>query len=91
MSTHTASIASAAEQVKLNSRHLRGTIVEELALETDSFSKQTVQILKFHGTYQQNDRDARKTGQPLPVGSMVRVGVAGGVLTPEQYLALDRP
>ena len=90
MSTHTATIASAAEQVKLNSRHLRGTIVEELALETDSFSKQTVQILKFHGTYQQNDRDARKSGQPAPVGSMVRVGVAGGILTPKQYLALDR-
>jgi sulfite reductase (ferredoxin) len=90
VSTHTATIASAAEQVKLNSRHLRGTIIEELALETDSFSKQTVQILKFHGTYQQDDRDARKTGQPAPVGSMVRVGVAGGILTPKQYLALDR-
>ena len=61
-----------------------------LQLETDSFTKETVQILKFHGAYQQNDRDARKTGQPAPVGSMVRVGVAGGILTPEQYLALDR-
>jgi len=90
MSTNTAPAASAAEQVKLNSRHLRGQIIEEFALETDSFSKETVQILKFHGAYQQNDRDARKTGQPAPVGSMVRVGVAGGILTPKQYLALDR-
>jgi sulfite reductase (ferredoxin) len=81
---------SAAEQVKASSRHLRGKILEELHLQTDEFSKETVQVLRFHGTYQQKDRDARKTGQPPAVGSMVRVGVPGGVLKPEQYLALDR-
>lgn len=50
-------MSSAAESVKANSRHLRGTILEELTLERPDFSKETVQILKFHGTYQQGDRD----------------------------------
>ena len=81
---------SAAEHVKASSRHLRGKILEELHLQTDEFSKETVQVLRFHGTYQQKDRDARKTGRPPAIGSMVRVGVPGGLLKPEQYLALDR-
>ena len=79
---------SGVELVKQSSRHLRGRIVEELALETPGFSKETVHILKFHGTYQQGDRDIPK-GQPVTPGSMVRVGVPGGVLTAPQYLALD--
>ena len=54
-------------------------------------AKETVQILKFHGIYQQSDRDARKTRRTGPLGSMVRVGVAGGVLTPEQYLCPGPP
>ncbi len=81
---------SPAEVVKQNSGHLRGTVVEELALPAPNFSKQTVQILKFHGIYQQSDRDARKLGQGYEYSSMVRVGIPGGVLSPEQYLALDR-
>ena len=82
-------VPSTAEHVKASSRHLRGKILEELHLQTDEFSKETVQVLRFHGTYQQKDRDAKKTGQPAAVGSMVRVGVPGGLLKPEQYLALD--
>jgi sulfite reductase (ferredoxin) len=81
---------SPAESVKEDSRHLRGSIVEELELERPDFSKETVQILKFHGVYQQTDRDARKQGLGQVYGSMVRVGVPGGVLSPEQYLVLDR-
>jgi sulfite reductase (ferredoxin) len=82
-------VPSAAEHVKASSRHLRGKILEELHLQTDEFSKETIQVLRFHGTYQQKDRDAKKTGQPPAIGSMVRVGVPGGLLKPEQYLALD--
>ncbi len=89
MSTTTNSPASAVEVAKLGSRHLRGQIVEELEMNTDGFAKETIHILKFHGIYQQNDRDARKTGQPIPSSSMVRVSIPGGVLTPRQYLALD--
>ncbi len=79
---------SAVELNKAASRHLRGEIVDELSLETLGFTKQTVQILKFHGIYQQGDRDARKQGA-IETGCMVRVGIPGGALTPEQYLALD--
>ncbi len=77
------------ESTKRGSRHLRGEILEEIALPGPEFSKQTVQILKFHGTYQQTDRDARKQGV-TEYGSMVRVSVPGGILTAEQYLLLDR-
>jgi sulfite reductase (ferredoxin) len=80
---------SSAERVKEQSRHLRGAILEELALETPNFSKETVQILKFHGVYQQTDRDARKSGV-TEYGSMVRVGIPGGAVSADQYLVLDR-
>jgi len=79
-----------AEQVKQASHHLRGQIIDELAAEAAGFTKDTTSVLKFHGIYQQNDRDVRKSGgTPIP-GCMVRVGVPGGVLTAGQYLALDR-
>ena len=83
-------MTSPAESVKQNSRHLRGSILEELTLERPDFTKESVQILKFHGTYQQTDRDDRKAGQPPQFRSMVRVGVPGGALTADQYLELDR-
>ena len=51
---------SSVEIIKENSRQLRGTIAEELAKDTDHFSEQDKQLLKFHGSYQQDDRDARK-------------------------------
>lgn len=81
---------SSAELVKENSRGLRGNIAEELTNESPQFTKETSQLLKFHGIYPQSDRDARKAGQEPQYGSMVRVQVPGGVLTPGQYLALDR-
>ncbi len=80
---------SSAEDVKQNSRHLRGSILEELTLERPDFTKETVQILKFHGSYQQSDRDLRKLSQ-ADFSSMVRVGIPGGALSADQYLRLDR-
>ena len=80
---------STAEQGKLASNYLRGTLAEELANTETLFSKAAVGVLKFHGTYQQDDRDVRKGGEKRYF-AMVRVGVPGGVLTPEQYLSLDR-
>ena len=79
----------AAEQAKVDAKFLRGTIQEELENTSDMFSKAAVGVLKFHGTYQQDDRDVRKGG-PKQYSCMVRVGVPGGVLTPDQYLTLDR-
>ena len=49
------------EAVKVNSQGLRGPIPEELAAPTDHFGEEASRLLKFHGTYQQDDRDARKT------------------------------
>ena len=69
--------------------YLRGTLVEELANNETLFSKPATGVLKFHGIYQQDDRDLRKAGQKQ-FTAMVRVGVPGGVLTADQYLALDR-
>lgn len=81
---------SAAEQVKAASRRLRGTIAEELANSEPAFRKDTTLVLKFHGIYQQHDRDVRRTEAKKEYSCMVRVSVPGGVLRPEQYLALHR-
>lgn len=80
---------SPVEAAKAASNFLRGTLVEELANSLDSFGKGSIGLLKFHGTYQQDDRDVRKAG-PKAFSNMVRVGVPGGMLTPDQYLLLDR-
>src|SRR5438067_4032908 len=85
---------SPVELIKESSRHLRGTLAEELAQGSDHFNDQNKQLLKFHGSYQQEDRDARKTRRKEGVGKyymfMVRCKMPGGKLTAEQYLAMDR-
>src|SRR5262249_12511866 len=84
---------SAVEATKENSRRLRGTIALELLQDTDHFSEQNKQLLKFHGTYQQEDRDARKSRKKEGVGKhhmfMVRCKIPGGKLRARQYLAVD--
>ena len=80
---------SAAETGKLNARFLRGTLAEELENSETEFSKPATGVLKFHGVYQQDDRDLRKQGQKQ-FNAMVRIGIPGGKLTAHQYLVLDR-
>jgi sulfite reductase (ferredoxin) len=84
---------SAVEGVKENSQQLRGTIGRELQTDSDHFSDQDKQLLKFHGSYQQEDRDARKTRKKGTGGKqyvfMVRCKIPGGRLTAKQYLAVD--
>jgi sulfite reductase (ferredoxin) len=80
---------SSVETVKLASRYLRGTLIEELGNDDSSFTSPATGVLKFHGIYQQDDRDVRKAG-PKQYSAMVRVGVPGGVLSADQYLTLDR-
>ncbi len=84
---------SGVEAVKENSRALRGTILEELHKDTDHFPEHDKQLLKFHGTYQQEDRDARKARRGEGLGKhymfMVRCKIPGGRVTAAQYLALD--
>jgi sulfite reductase (ferredoxin) len=81
---------SSAEALKRESRHLRGTIAQELASPVPWFSKPATGILKFHGIYQQEDRDLRHRWPEREFSAMVRVGVPGGRLTADQYLQLDR-
>ena len=83
-----------AEQIKIDSGYLAGTIGDELASDAISFEHDAEVLLKFHGIYQQDDRDIRRarTQQKLPLdySCMVRASVPGGVITAEQWLALDR-
>jgi sulfite reductase (ferredoxin) len=81
---------SGAEKVKAASRRLRGAIAGELAAGTDQFTKDSVLLLKFHGIYQQHDRDVRKAEAKKVHSCMVRVSVPGGRLEAEQFLALRR-
>jgi sulfite reductase (ferredoxin) len=83
---------SAVELIKDASRFLRGTIVEELRGDSDHFGKDDLQLLKFHGTYQQDDREAR--GGATPSGKsekqysfMVRSRIPAGIMTAEQLIA----
>ncbi len=84
---------SAVEVVKSESHGLRGTIAEELASDAVEVSEAAYNLLKFHGTYEQYDRDtatARKqAGADKAYSFMLRVRMPGGVLTAAQYLALD--
>ena len=81
---------SGAENLKRESRHLRSTIAEELGNVLPHFSKPATGILKFHGIYQQDDRDVRKAQPERLFSAMVRVGIPGGRLNAAQYLELDR-
>lgn len=82
------------EILKINSRQLRGTIGQELnAPHVDHFEHDDVNLLKNHGTYQQDDRDFR--GQKNADGTtkgkayqfMVRTRIPGGKVTAAQFLA----
>ncbi len=86
---------SANEIIKINSNYLRGTIAEGLAdLSTGAMAEDDQQLLKFHGTYQQDDRDLRterrKQKLEKAYSFMIRIRVPGGVATPEQWLQVDR-
>jgi len=84
-----------AEDTKRNSRFLRGVLADELAGDAPSFEHDSSPtVLKFHGIYQQDDRDVRRERArqklPLDYSCMVRASVPGGELSAEQWLALDR-
>ena len=77
------------EGLKEGSTTLSGTIAQTLADESsDRFSDDDYEFLKFHGIYQQDDRDKRKVAKHYMM--MVRTKFPGGALSPQQYLACDR-
>ena len=84
---------SPVEGIKEQSRFLRGDLVTEEADGLDHFGKTSESLLKFHGTYQQDDRDERGVGGTDEEGKkkksyifMVRTKIPGGKLTSQQLL-----
>ena len=84
---------SPAEGIKEQSRFLRGDLVQELHDGLDHFGKTSESLLKFHGTYKQDDRDERGAGGLDEEGKkkksyifMVRTKIPGGKLTSRQLL-----
>lgn len=81
------------EGFKDASEYLKGPIPEELANDEPNFTGEAMQLLKHHGTYEQDDRDRRKEAkaEKVPGGKyysmMVRTVIPGGRMTPEQLLA----
>src|SRR3546814_5560158 len=80
------------EQIKADSRHLRGSIEEGLNDPvTGAISDDDNKLLKFHGSYQQDDRDIRdeRRKQKLEPAHafMIRARLPGGIVTPAQWLA----
>jgi sulfite reductase (ferredoxin) len=86
---------SGVERVKAESRALRGTILAELNdPNLPSVSEAAYGLLKFHGTYEQYDRDTatelKQAKQEKDWQFMVRIRAPAGRLSPAQYLELDR-
>src|SRR5438105_3605080 len=76
------------EGLKESNPMLAGTIVQTLAdASAPRFSDDDYEFLKFHGIYQQDDRDKRKEGKQYIL--MVRTKFPGGVLSAPQYLVCD--
>lgn len=86
---------SANEGIKSRSNFLRGTIADGLSrVETGALADDDTQLTKFHGFYQQDDRDLRaergKQRMEKAFSFMVRMRVPAGILTPKQWLGVDR-
>jgi sulfite reductase (NADPH) hemoprotein beta-component len=82
------------ELIKANSRYLRGTLKQSMADQVSgALSPDDAQISKFHGFYEQDDRDRRRERQEQllePYYSfMLRARLPGGVCSPQQWLTID--
>ena len=77
------------EGIKERSQFLREPVATELTQDTTHFTEAGIQILKFHGSYQQYNRDEVVRGQEKPYSMMLRLRNPGGYIPPELYLTLD--
>ncbi|WP_022793608.1 assimilatory sulfite reductase (NADPH) hemoprotein subunit [Marinococcus halotolerans] len=82
------------EQLKKGSNFLRGTLVETMANPiTASIPETDAKLMKFHGSYMQDDRDLRNERRQQKLEPayqfMLRVRLPAGVITPEQWLTMD--
>src|SRR4030095_14027408 len=81
------------EKIKQESDGLRGTIEQSLQEEiTGAISEDDQAVIKFHGIYQQDDRDRREERAEKKLerlySFMIRLRLPGGVLTADQWIAL---
>ena len=76
------------EDIKAESAGLRGELASELVNGASNFSGDSGTLLKFHGIYEQHDRDTR--GRDKTYTFMLRTKLPGGQLSAEQYLLHDR-
>lgn len=81
---------SKVEGLKERSRNLREPVATEVLQDTTHFSEDAVQILKFHGSYQQDNRDNRVKGQEKDYQFMLRTRNPGGFIPAQLYLVLDQ-
>ena len=86
---------SEVEIIKNNSDFLRGTLLDSLANDiTGSIRDDDTNIIKFHGIYQQDDRDIRLRRQRKKLepaySFMLRIRIPGGFLTPQQWLKISK-
>lgn len=83
------------ERLKKDSDYLRGTIDHDLQDPiTGGFTDDNFQLIRFHGMYQQDDRDIRAERQKQKLeplhNVMLRARMPGGIITPKQWLAIDK-
>jgi sulfite reductase (NADPH) hemoprotein beta-component len=88
MSTHSV------EDIKRSSARLRGTLLQSLANQvTGALADDDQTLIKYHGSYQQDDRDLREERRKQKLepdySFMIRTRTPGGVVTPAQWLKLD--
>ena len=86
-------ILSKVEQIKNDSDYLAGKIGSQLQNSNAYFDENEVQLLKFHGTYQQYNRDTatelKQKGLEKEFYFMIRTKIPAGLLTSKQYIELD--
>lgn len=81
---------SKVEGIKERSNFLREPVASELLLDTTHFTEDAIQLIKFHGSYQQDNRDNRVRGQEKDYSMMLRTRTPGGFVPPQLYLTIDR-
>lgn len=77
------------EGIKERSHHLRHPLIAELQTDARNLPEEAIQILKFHGSYQQDNRDNRIKGQEKDYQFMLRTRSPGGFIPAELYNTLD--
>ena len=81
---------SKVEGIKERSNFLREPLLTELSNDANFFTDDAIQILKFHGSYHQDNRDNRVKGQEKDYQMMLRTRSPGGIIPPQLYLTIDQ-